>query len=121
MASTKKILIADDSAFMRTILSDILKKNGYEQISEASNGNEAVEKYNAEKPDLLLCDIIMPEKDGIGVLKELIPGGAKIIVVSAVGQDDMITQAKELGASGYIVKPFEEKQVIEAITALIGA
>lgn len=100
---------------MRKVLSDILVKNGYTDVVEAENGKVAIEKFGSEKPDLVLLDIIMPEVDGIGVLKEIMPKGAKAIVISAVGQDSMITQAKELGAIGYIIKPFDEAQVLEEI------
>ncbi|MFA5993572.1 MAG: response regulator [Parcubacteria group bacterium] len=110
-----KILISDDSQFMRKILSDILTKNGFDNIIEAVNGEQALEKFKTEKPDLMLLDVIMPEKDGIEVVKEVVPQGAKVIMVSAVGQDDMIKQAKDLGVLGYIIKPFEEKQVIDEV------
>ncbi len=115
-----KILLADDSAFMRKVLSDILVKNGYQELIEAENGNQAIEKYNAEHPDLVLLDIIMPEKDGIAVIKEIAPQGAKVLVISAVGQDDMIGQAKTSGAQGYIVKPFEEEQVMTEVKKILG-
>lgn len=114
-----KILIADDSQFMRKVLSDILTKNGYTEIVEAADGNETIAKFTQEKPDLVLLDIIMPEVDGMAVLKDIVPKGAKAIVVSAVGQDEMIAQAKTLGALGYIVKPFEEKQVVEEVTKVL--
>jgi len=114
-----KILIADDSRFMRKVLSDILIKNGYENIIEAEDGAKAVELYKSEKPDLVLADIIMPEKDGMQVMKEIVPEGAKVIVISAVGQDEMMSQAKELGSLGYIVKPFEENQVIDAVKSAL--
>lgn len=110
-----KILVADDSQFMRKVLSDILNKNGYTDIVEAADGSEAIAKFDAEKPDLVLADIIMPNIDGMEVLKNLVPKGAKVIIVSAVGQDEMIAQAKTIGALGYIVKPFEEKQVVEEV------
>jgi two-component system chemotaxis response regulator CheY len=100
---------------MRKILSDILIKNGYDNIIEAVNGNQSVEKFKSEKPDLMLLDIIMPEKDGIEVVKEVVPLGAKVIMISAVGQDDMINQAKSLGILSYIIKPFEENQVIDEV------
>jgi len=115
-----KILISDDSQFMRKVLGDILTKNGYTEFVEAENGNQAVEKYNAEKPDLVLIDIIMPEKDGIAVLKEIVPQGAKVLVISAVGQEDMMKQATDAGAKGYIVKPFEEEQVMGEIKKILG-
>jgi two-component system chemotaxis response regulator CheY len=115
-----KILIADDSQFMRKVLSDILTKNGYTDLVEAENGVQAIEKYTSEKPDLMLMDIIMPEKDGIAVLKEVVPMGASVLVISAVGQDDMMKQATEAGAKGYIVKPFEEEAVLEEVKKLLG-
>ena len=114
-----KILVADDSSFMRKVLCDLLAKNGFEDIVEAENGKQAVEKYDSEKPDLILLDIIMPEMDGIAVLKDIVPKGAKTLVISAVGQDDIVTQAKEAGSVGYIVKPFEEKQVIDEVNKVI--
>jgi two-component system, chemotaxis family, chemotaxis protein CheY len=114
-----KILIADDSTFMRKLLVDVLLKNGYSDIVEAENGNVAVALYNSEQPALVLLDIIMPEKDGLEVLAELAPKGANIIMISAVGQDKMISQAKDTGAKGYIVKPFDEDQVIDEVKKYI--
>jgi two-component system chemotaxis response regulator CheY len=110
-----KILIADDSSFMRKVLSDLLTEAGYSDIVQASDGKQAVEQYNSNKPDLVLMDVIMPEMDGVTVLKEIVPKGAKVIMISAVGQDDMIHQATDAGAIGYIVKPFDEKKVLEEV------
>jgi len=112
-----KILIADDSQFMRAILKDILVPEGYELI-EAQDGKGTLEKFQAEKPDLLLLDIIMPEGDGIEVLKK-IGKSAKVVVISAVGQEKMVEEAKSLGALNYIVKPFDNKKVLEAVRKVI--
>lgn len=109
-----KILIADDSQFMRKVLKDILLEAGYADICECVDGNECLAKYESEKPDLILLDIIMPEVDGIEVLKK-IGATAKIIVISAVGQEKMINEAKKLGALDYIVKPFDNEKVLEVI------
>lgn len=119
MKTTAKILIADDSAFMRKVLMDILKGEGFSQFVECSSGKETLEKIEIEHPDLLLLDIIMPEMDGLAVLKQV---GSKIpvVVISAVGQDSMITDAKTNGAKGYIVKPFDKKKVIEEIGKILG-
>lgn len=108
-----KILIADDSIFMRNVLKDILSKEGHELI-EAENGKETLEKFNIDKPDLVLLDIIMPEVDGIEVLRR-IGKAAKIVVISAVGQEKMVEEAKNLGALDYIVKPFDNAKVLEAV------
>lgn len=116
-----KVLVADDSTFMRNILKDILVKGGWSgaQVIEAGNGNEAIDRFNAEKPDLVLLDIIMPEKDGIQVLKE-IGQEANVVVISAIGQENMIEEAKALGVKDYIVKPFDSAKVVETLKAVIG-
>lgn len=108
-----KILIADDSQFMRTSLRDILGGENYE-IVEAVNGKEALEKFEADKPDLILLDIIMPGVDGMEVLNK-IGKIAKVIVISAVGQEKMVDEARELGALDYIVKPFKNENVLEVV------
>jgi two-component system chemotaxis response regulator CheY len=115
-----KILIVDNSAFMRQILKSILLKEfPTAEILEAEDGAQGVEKYTAEKPDIMLLDLIMPVKDGIGVLKE-IGNSVKVIVVSAVGQEKMIEEAKSLGAKAFIVKPFDARNVIEIFKGVIG-
>jgi two-component system, chemotaxis family, chemotaxis protein CheY len=110
-----KILIADDSQFMRQILKELLEKQGYE-VLEAENGKIAIEKVKSESPDLLLLDIIMPEMDGLEVLAET---EVKTIVISAVGQEKMVEEAKAAGALDYIVKPFENEQVLQVIEKVL--
>jgi len=109
---SKKILIIDDSAFMRKVLRDIFESAGYSSFIEASNGREGIEKFKSEHPDFVFLDMIMPEVNGMDVLRE-IGKEAKIIVVSAVGQQEMITEAKSLGALDYVVKPFDRDQVLD--------
>jgi two-component system, chemotaxis family, chemotaxis protein CheY len=108
-----KILIADDSIYMRNVLRDILSKEGHTLI-EAENGVQAMEKFDLEKPDMVLLDIIMPQADGLEVLKK-IGKTAKVIVISAVGQEKMVEEAKDLGALDYIVKPFDNQNVLEVV------
>ncbi|NCQ54712.1 response regulator [Candidatus Peregrinibacteria bacterium] len=122
MNTQAKILLADDSAFMRKVLMDILTEAGFSDFLEAENGNQALELIEKESPDLVLLDIIMPELEGIGVLSKLKELGntTKVIVVSAVGQDAMIEEAKNLGAFGYVVKPFEGEKVLETIKSALG-
>jgi len=117
-----KILIADDAAFMRMMLKDILVKNGYEVIGEAVNGSDAVEKYNQLKPDLVTMDITMPLCDGIAALKQImsINPTAKVIMCSAMGQQAMVIESIQAGAKDFIVKPFQPQRVIEAIKKLLG-
>ena len=118
----KNILICDDAAFMRMMIKDILTKNGYEIAGEAENGVRAVEKYNELKPDLVLMDITMPEKDGIQALKEIKSAdpGAAVIMCSAMGQQAMVIEAIQSGAKDFIVKPFQAERVLEAVKKVVG-
>ncbi|MCQ2521977.1 MAG: response regulator [Lachnospiraceae bacterium] len=117
-----KILIVDDAAFMRMMIKDILTKNGYEVAGEAENGAVAVSKYAEIKPDLVLMDITMPEKDGIQALKEIKSNdaGAKVIMCSAMGQQAMVIEAIQSGARDFIVKPFQADRVLEAVKKVVG-
>lgn len=108
-----KILIADDSQFMRSLLKDILTPEKHEVI-EAKDGKETLDKIESGKPDLVLLDIIMPEVDGIGVLQK-IGKKVKVVVISAVGQEKMVDEAKKLGALDYIVKPFDNEKVLDTV------
>ena len=116
-----KILIADDSAFMRKMVRNTLEKLGHKDIIEVANGQEALDKYKSDKPDLVLLDIIMPDIGGIDVLRSIfkIDKDAKVIMVTAVGQDAMVEECNQLGAKGYIIKPFDEKKIAEAISNVL--
>lgn len=103
---------------MRKVLKDILVVGGYTDIVECIDGKECMAKYTLEKPDLILLDIIMPEMDGLAVLKK-IGHEAKIVVISAVGQEKMVEEAKKLGVLNYIVKPFDNNKVLEAVRAAL--
>ena len=118
----KNILIVDDAAFMRMMIKDILTKNGYTVAGEAENGAKAVEKYNELKPDLVLMDITMPEKDGIQALKEIkaADSSAQVIMCSAMGQQAMVIESIQSGAKDFIVKPFQADRVIEAVKKVVG-
>ncbi|NLO88999.1 MAG: response regulator [Clostridia bacterium] len=113
----KRVLVVDDAAFMRMMLKDILTKNGYEVVGEAANGNEAVEKYQDLKPDVVTMDITMPEKDGIAAVREImaLDPNANIIMCSAMGQQAMVMEAIQAGAKDFIVKPFQQERVIQAL------
>ena len=89
---------------------------------EAENGVKAVEKYKELSPDLVLMDITMPEMDGIQALKEIkkLDGNAKVIMCSAMGQQAMVVESIQAGARDFIVKPFQEDRVIEAVKKAIG-
>ncbi len=118
----KNVLICDDAAFMRMMIKNVLVKGGYNVVGEAENGAKAVEKYKELSPDLVLMDITMPEMDGIQALKEIkkIDGGAKVIMCSAMGQQAMVIESIQAGAKDFIVKPFQEDRVLEAVKKVIG-
>jgi two-component system chemotaxis response regulator CheY len=117
----KQILIVDDAAFMRMMIKDILTKNGFEVVGEAQDGVQAVEKYKELTPDLVTMDITMPEMDGITALKKIKEenSDAKVIMCSAMGQQAMVIDAIQAGAHDFIVKPFQEDRVIEAIQKVL--
>ena len=117
-----KILVVDDAAFMRMMIKDTLKKNGYENLIEAQDGEQAVAQYKAESPDMVIMDITMPNKDGLEALKEIkeFDGGAKIVMCSAMGQEAMVVEAIKLGAKDFIVKPFKPDRIIKTVTTVLG-
>ncbi|MFP3391075.1 response regulator [Brevibacillus reuszeri] len=114
---SNKVLIVDDAAFMRMMIKEILSKNGYSVVGEASDGAQAVEKYKELGPDLVTMDITMPEMDGISALKEIkkMDPNARVIMCSAMGQQAMVIDAIQAGAKDFIVKPFQADRVLEAI------
>ncbi|HFD04520.1 MAG TPA: response regulator [Firmicutes bacterium] len=116
-----RVLIVDDALFMRRMLRDILEKNGYIVCGEASNGREAVEKYQELNPDLVTMDIIMPDMSGIDAVKEImsIDSNARILMVSAMGQQSLVVEAIQAGAKDYVVKPFQAARVIEAVERIL--
>ncbi|KOA21057.1 chemotaxis protein CheY [Clostridium homopropionicum DSM 5847] len=117
-----RVLIVDDAAFMRMMIKDILEKNGYQVVGEASNGLKAVEIYKAEKPDVVTMDITMPDMDGIEAVKAIkaFDSAARIIMCSAMGQQTMVMDAIRSGARDFIVKPFQAERVLEAIRKAVG-
>lgn len=113
----KRVLIVDDAAFMRITLKTMLEKNGFEVVGEAANGMEGVKKYGELKPDAVTMDITMPELDGVSALREIkkLDPNAKVVMISAMGQESMVKESIIAGASGFLVKPFKEEAVIKAI------
>ena len=117
-----KILIVDDAAFMRMMLTDILVEKGYEIAGEAGDGKDALRLYKELKPDLVTMDIVMPEVGGIESIREIlkIDPEAKMLVVSALGQQALVKEAVEAGAKGFVVKPFKPEKVIEETENILG-
>ena len=112
-----RILVVDDAAFMRKMVTDALTKGGHEVIGEAGDGTEAVEQYQSLKPDLTTLDITMPEKDGLSALKDIIAldPSAKVIMCSALGQESKVLESIKLGAKDFVVKPFQAERVLDAV------
>ncbi len=115
------VLIVDDAAFMRLTIKDIIKNIGFEVAGEAENGKECIKKYKDLEPDLVIMDITMPEMDGIEALKEIrkLDNEANIVICSAMGQQKMVIEAIEAGAKDFIVKPFKENRIKEALNKAV--
>ena len=114
-------LIADDSKIMREILKEILTSKEILTIYEALNGEEAVQMYAQYKPDITTLDITMDKCDGINALQKIIGinKDAKVLMISALGQDVIVMDAIKKGASGFIVKPFTREQITTTLEKLI--
>lgn len=112
-----KILIVDDTSFIRKIIKNILIKNNYNNIEEAYDGKMAIDKYFSFRPDLIIMDIIMPELNGIQALKKIreIDENCKIIICSSINQENLIKEAIYYGAGDFIVKPFTEKKIVNIV------
>ena len=111
-----KILIADDSAYMRSILKDLLLRNGYDVIGEAENGREVIELYGKLKPDVIAMDIMMPEMSGTQALKELKERypEARVVMSALMGQHNQVGEAIRAGAAEFFKKPVQAERVVEA-------
>ncbi len=108
-----KILIVDDSAFMRNMLKNLITSSNGNVVGEAVDGNDAIVKFNSLNPDLVFLDIMMPNKNGLDALKEIIGANdnAKVVMCTSVGQEKVVMEAVESGASDYIVKPFKQDDI----------
>ena len=112
-----RVLIVDDAAFMRNMLSQMLSGT-HEVCGEASNGLEAIKKYQELHPDIVTMDITMPDMQGIDAVREIlvIDPKAKILMCSAMGQRHMVLEAMKSGAKDFIVKPFQKERILDAIS-----
>lgn len=116
----KKVLIVDDSLYMRTLIKNTVTEGGYEVVGEAANGEEAIDLALELLPDIVTLDNILPDMIGTDILKvyqeEEIP--SQVVMISAVGQDSVIQEGMELGAKDYIVKPFTSEKLLEVLDKL---
>lgn len=116
----RRVLIVDDAAFMRASLRLMLERNGYQVVGEAENGAVGVRKFIELTPDITTMDITMPEMNGLEALKEIrrIKPDAKVIMVSAMGQEPLMKEAVMLGVKAFIVKPFKEQRIISVFNSI---
>lgn len=116
------LLVADDAMIIRELIKDAAAEGGWNVIGEASNGQEAAEKFLALRPDAMTLDLVMPGSDGMSALRaigEKVPD-AKVLVISALDQKEVLEQAICLGASDFLIKPFVKERVIRALNLLVG-
>jgi two-component system chemotaxis response regulator CheY len=118
---SKRILVADDALIIREIIKDRAREAGFEVVGEAINGKDAYEKFCALRPDVTTLDLVMPEYDGLYGLGEIMKShpDAKVVVVSALDQKDVLKQAFRLGAADFVVKPFDHAILIETLERVI--
>lgn len=115
-----RLMIVDDASFMRMSIKKMLEPYDFEIVAEAADGMEAVELYKKHLPDITTMDITMPVMSGIDALKEIkrINKNAKIVMISALGQEIMVKEAVISGASSFIVKPFQVNKLVEVLAGL---
>ena len=122
MASRKdlKVLVVDDSITVRELMKQQLRENGIQNLNEAKNGTEAVQKYKTFLPDLVFLDINMPELSGVQVLAKIMEfnPNAYVIMLSSLGTKEKITETLELGAKNFLMKPIENENLEKIIKDL---
>jgi len=118
---SKTLLVTDDAMIMREIIKDAAQESGWTIAGEAANGQEAVERHAECQPDVMTLDLVMPEFDGLHALRNIMAKNpdAKVLIVSALDQQHVLKEALELGASDFIVKPFEKDRMVNALESLL--
>jgi len=122
MNMSKRVLIVDDSMYMRTMINEALLTAGYEVVGQAGTGEAAIDMALDLKPDLITLDNILPDMIGTDILKVLKEDEkieSKVIMISAVGQESVIQEGMRLGASDYIVKPFTSESLVESVNKVM--
>jgi len=113
----RTVLIVDDVAFVRKTLSEILTAAEYQVVGEATNGKDAYEQYVKLRPDIVTMDLVMPELSGIEATRKIIKAdkNAKIVIITAMGQENFVMEAINVGARDYILKPFKADEVLKTL------
>ena len=117
-----RVLVVDDAALMRRVLGDALGSAGHVVVGEATNGVEAVASFQTLRPELTMLDIVMPEKDGLAALGEImaINPAARVVMCSVLGQESKMLKSIKLGAKNFVVKSFHAEGLLEAINNALG-
>jgi two-component system chemotaxis response regulator CheY len=115
------VLIVDDIPYVRKTLKQILTSHGYRVVGEAENGDEAVRLYQETRPDIVTMDLVMPFKNGIQATRDIlrIDDSARIVILSAMMQETLVTEAIHAGAKDYIVKPFVTEEVLKVLQSVV--
>lgn len=118
----KKVLIVDDAKFMRYSITSMLQNSGFDVVGEAENGMEGIRKYKELMPDIVTMDITMPEVSGIEALKAILAydPAAKVVMISAMGQENFVREAVMSGAKSFIVKPFKQERLVLCLNKILG-
>jgi two-component system, chemotaxis family, chemotaxis protein CheY len=113
----KTLLVTDDAAIIRAKIKEIAIGAGWEVVAEARNGKEAVERYAEHRPAAVTVDLVMPEYDGIYALREILAldPNAKVVVISAIGQKNVLKDAFKIGAADFVVKPFDKQTLAKTL------
>ncbi len=112
-----KVLIVDDSKYLRLMIRKILKKHGHTIVAEAETGVDAIEQYKQTMPNVVTMDVVMPKMNGLMAVKEIIgiDPKAKIVIVTALGHEPLVRQALKIGAKDFVIKPFKVDQLVQAV------
>lgn len=118
---SKRLLVTDDALIIREMIKDTAIAHGWEIVGEAANGYEAVDRYKELRPDAVTLDLVMPECDGLQALRGITEcdPAARVLVVSALDQKSILNEALELGASDFVVKPFDSRRLANALNKMV--
>ena len=117
----RTLLVIDDAVIIREIIKDVAKSAGWQIVGEATNGQEAAERYRELRPDACTLDLVMPEYDGLYALREIIKldPNARVAIVSALDQKKVLMDAFQAGAADFVVKPFDRRDLIETLEQMV--